>query len=57
MHEMQAIVTDVRSVCHSVCPSDYLSVCMSVCHAARAVRAASFGAAFAELLWLLAYYR
>jgi len=28
MHEMQTIVTDVRGVCLSLCPS----VCLSVCH-------------------------
>jgi len=39
MHEMQAIVTNVRGVCSSVC--------QSVCHAG------SFGAAFAKRLWSL----
>jgi len=29
MHEMQTIVTDVRGVCQSVCPSVSLSVCHS----------------------------
>jgi len=36
MHEMQTILTDVRGVCQSVCPS--------VC------RAGSFGEAFVKLL-------
>jgi len=52
MQEMQTIVTDVRGVCLSVCPS----VCLSVTWlnlVARAVCVESFSAAFAKLLWLL----
>jgi len=55
MHEMLTIVTDVRGVCLSVCPSVRQSVCQFVTRlnsaAMRAVCEGSFGAAFAELLW------
>jgi len=42
MHEMQTIVTDVRGVCLSVCPSGSSTAC--VC---------CIRAAFAKLLWPL----
>jgi len=56
MHETQTIVIDVRGVCLSVS----LSVCLTdtrLNSVARAVRAGSFGAAFAKLLWPLVWFQ
>jgi len=50
MHEMQAIATDVCSVCLSVCLSRGLNRRHVQC-TPHAVCAGSFGAAFVECLW------
>jgi len=49
MHEMQTIVTDVRGVCLSICPS----VCLSVFHGGSTSSASLCGGIRCKLLWPL----
>jgi len=62
MHEMLTIVTDVRSVCLSVCHTAVraVSVCLSVTrqcvqYLSCVVCAGSFGSAFTKCLWPLVF--